>query len=327
MAAAALHGIAGIEDYWARKTMRSQEPEPGGMADRILLDVLGLGIEQAIGHLGRARPDFDGFADWVVATAGPPDPEKIARYNAWVAGLSVPEATARELAAIDAMAPVLGADDLAQWDCLGYVVLRRAIEPDEATAVEALLWRLLDARADDPSGWYGPRTNGIMIQHFQHSALEVARRSRRIHKAFAQLHGTSDLWPSTDRMGFNPPEHEGYRFPGPHLHWDMSLAAPRPLMTGGILYLTDTDANQGALQVVPGFHHRLDGWLAEIGEADPRRIDLSAEAVPIPARAGDLVIWRHELPHGASPNTADRPRMVQYVNRYSPAEIEQRVWL
>ncbi|KQT47923.1 phytanoyl-CoA dioxygenase [Methylobacterium sp. Leaf456] len=307
--------------------MRSQKPAPSQMADRILLDLLGLGIEQAYRHLGQTRPDFDAFADWVVATAGPPNSEKIARYNAWVAGDPVPEATARALAAIDAMVPVLEADDLAQWERLGYVVLRRAIEPDEAAAAEALLWRLLDARADDPSGWYGPRTNGIMIQHFQDPALEVARRSPRIHKAFAQLYGTSDLWSSTDRMGFNPPEHEGYRFPGPHLHWDMSLASPRPLSTGGILYLTDTDANQGALQVVPGFHHRLDGWLAEIGDADPRRIDLSAEAVPIPARAGDLVIWRHELPHGASPNTADRPRMVQYVNRYRPDEIEQRVWL
>ena len=39
-----------------------------------------------------------------------------------------------------------------------------------------------------------------------------------------------------------------------------------------------------------------------------------------------LVIWRHELPHGASPNTADRPRMVQYVNRYTPRTIVQRVW-
>ncbi|MFY9289548.1 MAG: phytanoyl-CoA dioxygenase family protein [Methylorubrum rhodinum] len=327
MAGNALHGIAGIEDYWERRTMRSRRPAPSVMADRILLDLLGLGIEQALQHLGQTRPDFDAFAAWVVATAGPPDPDRVARYNAWVAGDPVPEATARELAAIDAMAPVLGADDLAQWDRLGYVVLRRAIEPDEAAAAEALLWRLLDARPDDPSGWYGPRTNGIMIQHFQDPVLEVARRSKRIHKAFAQLHGTGDLWASTDRMSFNPPEHAGYRFPGPHLHWDMSLASPRPLSTGGILYLTDTDANQGALQVVPGFHHRLDGWLAEIGDADPRTIDLSAEAVPIPARAGDLVIWRHELPHGASPNTATRPRMVQYVNRYGPEEIEQRVWL
>lgn len=319
--------IVGIEDYWERRTLRSQRPVRGGMADQILLDVLGLGIEQAIRHLGQTRPDFDAFEAWVLATAGPPDPAKVARYNAWVSAAPMPEAAARELAAIDAMAPVLDEADLAHWDRFGYLVLRAAIAPDEAAAVAALLWRLLDASPDDPAGWYGPRTNGIMIQHFQDPLLEAARRSMRIHKAFAQLHGTSDLWSTTDRLGFNPPEHAGYRFPGPHLHWDMSLAPPRPLMTGGILYLTDTDANQGALRVVPGFHRRLDDWLAAIGETDPRTVDLSGEAVPIPGRAGDLVIWRHELPHGASPNTADRPRMVQYVNRYAPNAVEQGVWL
>ena len=99
-----------------------------------------------------------------------------------------------------------------------------------------------------------------------------------------------------------------------------------PLLTGGILYLTDTAPNQGALRVVPGFHRRIAGWLATIGDADPRAIDLGAEAVPVPGGAGDLVIWRHELPHGASRNAADRPRMVQYVNRYSPDTVEHPVW-
>jgi len=36
--------------------------------------------------------------------------------------------------------------------------------------------------------------------------------------------------------------------------------------------------------------------------------------VTIPADAGDLVIWRQRLPDGASPDTADRPRLAQCVN-------------
>ena len=30
-------------------------------------------------------------------------------------------------------------------------------------------------------------------------------------------------------------------------------------------------------------------------------------------RAGDLIIWHDGLPHGASPNGTDRPRIVQYI--------------
>jgi ectoine hydroxylase-related dioxygenase (phytanoyl-CoA dioxygenase family) len=46
----------------------------------------------------------------------------------------------------------------------------------------------------------------------------------------------------------------------------------------------------------------------------------------VPAGAGDLVIWRYDLPHGASANRADRPRMAQYANMYSPAWVENPLW-
>jgi ectoine hydroxylase-related dioxygenase (phytanoyl-CoA dioxygenase family) len=81
------------------------------------------------------------------------------------------------------------------------------------------------------------------------------------------------------------------------------------------------------LRVVPGFHRRIETWLRHLDGADPRRVDLSAEATGIAAGAGDLIIWRCELPHGAGPNRASRPRMAQYVNMY-PAELsENPVWI
>jgi ectoine hydroxylase-related dioxygenase (phytanoyl-CoA dioxygenase family) len=49
--------------------------------------------------------------------------------------------------------------------------------------------------------------------------------------------------------------------------------------------------------------------------------------VTVPAGAGDLVIWRHEIPHGASANRSNRPRLAQYVNHYPMHWPDQRPWL
>ncbi len=168
-----------------------------------------------------------------------------------------------------------------------------------------------------------------MLQYFQHPAFEANRHARRIHKAFAQLWGTADLWVTTDRVGFNVPERDGWPFPGPDLHWDVSLKTPIPFGTQGILYLTDTLPEQGALTLVPGFHRRADDWLASLPHgAAPRRQDLHAlGAQPIGGRAGDLVIWHHALPHGSPPNRATRPRVVQYIAMYPSRSIAHDGWI
>ncbi|WP_077228418.1 phytanoyl-CoA dioxygenase family protein [Sphingomonas hengshuiensis] len=316
-------GVHGFEAFWAKLVHGGGSPLT--TRQRIMLDMLGLGLEQTYRKLAE-RPSLEAFAAWTTETAGPPDPERLARYHAYIAGEPPPPATQAWLDAIDAAPPVLDAADLAQWDAQGYVILRNAIAPSEATAIEAVLWRALDASPDDPSRWYPQREGGIMLQIFQHPAMDVPRYSARVHKAFAQLWGTANLWSRVDRLSFNPPERPDYRFPGPHLHWDVSLAPPIPFATQGILYLTDTAADQGAFQLVPGFHHRLGPWLETLGDRDPRAIDLSAEAVPIAAGAGDLIIWRNDLPHGASPNRAARPRMAHYVNMYPASLTSNPVW-
>ncbi|HEX4694928.1 phytanoyl-CoA dioxygenase family protein [Sphingomonas sp.] len=319
--------IRGLRDLWARMRGRPDPGDPRGVPFRSLLDSVGLGLEQTLTRL-RDQPDWPEFADWVTATAGPIDRARIARYHAWYDDAPPPAAEVTRRAAVMAAPPVFASNDLAAWERDGVVVLREAITRDEAAAIADHLWALIDADPDHPASWYGPRTNGIMIQHFQHPAMDVPRRSARIAKGFAELYGHADLIASTDRLSFNPPERGGYRFPGPHLHWDNSLAPPIPFETQAILYLTDTAADQGALQVVPGFHHRLaEGWLESLDGADPRQVDLSGQAVTVPAGAGDLVIWRHEIPHGASANRSGRPRLAQYVNMYPMAWPDGREWI
>jgi ectoine hydroxylase-related dioxygenase (phytanoyl-CoA dioxygenase family) len=147
-----------------------------------------------------------------------------------------------------------------------------------------------------------------------HPALHANRISPRIHRAFAQLWNREDIWINVDQAGMNPPERPGWRFPGPHLHWDVSLVPPIPFGVQGMLYLADTAADQGAFTCVPGFHKTIDDWLTNLPDGvDPRAHDFSSQTVAIAGRAGDLVIWHHALPHGSSPNRAALPRFVQYV--------------
>ena len=191
------------------------------------------------------------------------------------------------------------------------------------------LWRHLGASPDDPETWYRRSDHGIMVQYFQHPAFEANRRAPRMHKAFAQLWGTADLWATTDRVGFNAPERDGFKFPGPHLHWDISVKTPIPFGTGGILYLTDTPPEQGAFTLVPGFSAGAKNGSKRCPPAPIRGNKISMPWIrrPIGGRAGDLVIWHQSLPHGASPNRGTKPRLVQYVNMFPTRIEEQEEWI
>ncbi|GAA5785009.1 phytanoyl-CoA dioxygenase family protein [Chitiniphilus shinanonensis] len=321
-------GVCQLKRLWARLSALHRgkvwpvDAEEGQL-DRLALHGVGIGLEQALGHLGRQMPDFAAFERWIADTAGPLDPARVARLNAALLGRPAP----REdwLTRIDEAAPVLDDAALAHWAEHGYVVLRDAIPPELAATAAAAVFAHLQADPAQPDSWYGGGARqGIMVQLFQHLALAAIRRSPRIHKAFAQLWGSADLWPSTDRVGFNPPQRPAHPFQGPHLHWDVSLIQPIPFATQGLIYLTDTLPEQGALTLVPGFQHRIADWLAGLPpDADPRTQDLDAlGAIPIGGKAGDMVIWQQALPHGSRPNLATQPRVVHYLNWY-PARIAQ----
>ena len=327
-------GIYQLKRLWSRAIAAQQgrfmpTDQHDRHLDHLVIHATGLGLEQTTSYLGAHAPTFEEFERWILATTGGVEPMRVARINAAVAGVDYPQETKRQLAAVEASELVLSAADLAFWHEHGYVVLHDAVARASREAATEALWDHLKARPDDPDSWYGRRDHGIMVQYFQHPAFEANRRSARIHKAFAQLWGTVDLWVTTDRVGFNVPERPGWKFPGPDLHWDVSIKTPIPFGTAGILYLTDTPPEQGAFTLVPGFHRRIEDWIKSLPPgADPRSQDMHAlGSQPIGGRAGDLVIWHQALPHGSRPNRGTRPRMVQYINMF-PTRIEvQDVWL
>ena len=226
----------------------------------------------------------------------------------------------------------LSEEDLRFWKENGYVVAREVIPIENCRATERAIWEFAGMDPDDPETWYlDPPVGNIMKEIYQHQALWDNRQHPRMHGAFSQIWGTEKLSVSRDRASINPPERPGYEFKGPWLHWDLRIEEIPPLEkigVQGILYLTDTAENQGAFVCIPGFHLKVHEWLRSLPEgADPREVvreEFGDQAVAIEGGAGDLVIWHTALPHGSSPNSAEVPRIGQYITmnpvRREPSE-------
>jgi Phytanoyl-CoA dioxygenase (PhyH) len=327
-------GVPHLRQMWSRTLARRGSGGPNDpvqwAADRAVMDGLGLGLQETLQFLFARTPDFDAFERWILErNGGAISTERIALVNRSV-DRALGHCNASERDANSPIEDALTPEDLAFWDEHGYVVLHDAASRDACRAAERVIWDFIGMDPDDPDSWYGGAfEQGIMVPLVHHPALDANRRAQRIHCAFAQLWGSDDLAMTIDRCGFNPPEREGWRFHASGLHWDTSLARPIPLATQGVLYLTDTPAEQGAFRCVPGFHRRIDGWLDSLPVgANPRKQDLDAlEPVSVGGRAGDFIIWNGKLPHGASPNRGTRPRIVQYIAMYPPGRVDTREWV
>ena len=313
-------------DSYRRRTLGLPGAPSGAVdLDHTLLSGLRLGLLETLRYLHAERPSLAQFEAWIEErNGGAVEPAALDRLRRALDGeLVEPEVD------LDGVAG-LSAEDLAHWDEHGYVVLRAAVTPEQARAAELAIYDYLDAQPDEPESWYrNPQGHSIWVAMLRHPAFWANRRSPRMVKAFAQLWGRDDLWVTVDQGGLNPPQREGWPFPGPHLHWDTTLAEPHLFGTQGILYLADTAANQGAFTCIPGFHGTLGEWLQSLpAGANPREEILKHPgAKPIAAGAGDMVIWHHLLPHGASPNLAKRPRVAQYINMKPTRWPHHDVWV
>jgi hypothetical protein len=194
----------------------------------------------------------------------------------------------------------------------GFTVVR-AVAPERLLeAARQVVTSFLGVDLAGPATWYPrePLEWGVVPVH-QAQALWDLRQLPAIHQVFAELLGTEALWVSQDRAIYRvpdrPPEHVDHS----RLHWDLDPRASRPPVFQGMLFLTDTPADQGPFEGVPGLFADLEAWLAAHPELDLEApIDLAGhEVVPAPARAGDLVVWDARLPHRGAPNRGRAPRL------------------
>lgn len=295
-----------LTSIWERKNRPQIETTGTWEADLKQVYDLGLGMQELLQFLYGHQPDLPGFLQWVN------------------------EHCSTTAAGNDHEDPVLTPADLDFWKEHGYVVVKNVVTAPEHTAANKAIWEFLGADPEDPGSWYRehPARNGLMLVFTQHKALQAIRNSPRIRKAYEQLYSSTAIYKVIDKVSFNPPQNEHYRFAGSPLHWDTSLELPIPDRFQGLLYLSDVTASGGAFQCVPGFHRVIGQWIKDLPAGiDPRQHAIETlQPIPVPGNAGDFIIWHQALPHCASPNLDNRPRLVQYLTYIPEDSGDKRAW-
>lgn len=323
-------GILHLQRFWKKTALKrsGQLPQNAFLeewaTDQSLMNALGIGLEPTISYLYQEAPDFETFENWILEKTGGVNAEIIREFNEMLEGQAAKSETADT-------GKVLTEEDIRFFNEHGYLIIRNAVSDAESQAAQDAVWEFLGYDANNPGSWYEihPERKGIMVQLFHHPALEKTRRSEKIRRIFAELFGHDKLFVTTDRVSFNPPENDRWTFPGPNLHWDVSIKQPIPFALQGLLYLTDTRADQGAFTLVPGFQNSIGEWLEKLPEGtNPRNAILDTpDAKPLAANRGDFIVWHQALPHGSRPNTSDFPRIVQYITWQEIDQPKQEEWM
>jgi Phytanoyl-CoA dioxygenase (PhyH) len=226
---------------------------------------------------------------------------------------------------------VLSPADWTHWTTFGYVVVPAAVPEVNIRRLVDLLWEFCEMSPTDPRTWSRRQlrdhqmqelNNSGMVEIYNHQSLWDNRQEPRVYDAFVDIWDRTDLWVAIDRANLNTPNREGRAFTG-FVHWDADTSLhPLPIGVQGVLSLVDTDSETGGFQCVPELFRTLEAWIrAQPTDRHPLHPDLTGfEIVPVPMKAGDLLIFNSLLAHGIRPNLSnDRVRMAQYISMY-PAE-------
>ena len=208
-------------------------------------------------------------------------------------------------------------------DADGYIVVRTGLPPPVLEAVVDDIWRHAGATPGDPATWYQPATirpRPGMVEMYHYQSMWDIRQHPAVYEIFRGLHRTDELWVSIDRVALKPPvrpDQPDYDQPG-FIHWDIdiNMYPDIPFRLQGVLALEDTSADMGGFQCVPSIYRDQQHFLDERSKAGPvpRAPDIGDHPiVKVPLAAGDLVVWKTTLLHGNGRNSAERPRLAQYL--------------
>lgn len=213
----------------------------------------------------------------------------------------------------------------------GYVLVN-VLTPEEAKDLRdechELARRLSLAGKDDPT-WGSAReldaaSNGTALMHcpdvqFQSAAFGKLLFDERFTSVAASVLGTPNVQLHHTKMFIKPPE-KGSPFP---LHQDYPFFPhSKHSVAAAIFHFDDTPEEKGCVRVMPG-SHRL-GPLEHIQEGafhlpvDQYPIE---DAIPCPAKAGDVLFFNYLTVHGSGVNVTDSPRTTILVQFRDPEDL------
>lgn len=229
---------------------------------------------------------------------------------------------------------ILEREDWEFWKENGYVIIPEAVPKKQAARLAGLLWDYEGKDPKNPDTWYRKSTpdmdmkelvNTGMVEIYHHQYLWDNRQAPKIHAAFADIWGTEKLWVTIDRANLNFPMVNGHQYRG-FIHWDYDPVT-KPQNVQGVLALNDQlDENIGGFQCIPEIFRDFDSWQAE---QEPGWSYFKPEVgrystTKVPLKAGDLLIFHSQLPHGIRENRSlDKVRLAQYISMM-PAEPENQ---
>ena len=163
---------------------------------------------------------------------------------------------------------LLSEADWKHWIEEGYVILKGAIPLSRARRTADLIrsFEGVTQQSEQP-GAAPPRAEMQMkelagtgmVELYDHQYLWDNRQEERIHKAFADIWETEELWVTIDRANLNFPSRPGYGQKG-FIHWDYDPET-KPQNVQGVLALSDqTDPEMGGFQCIPWLYRNYDQW-------------------------------------------------------------------
>ncbi|SFH86068.1 Ectoine hydroxylase-related dioxygenase, phytanoyl-CoA dioxygenase (PhyH) family [Collimonas sp. OK307] len=221
---------------------------------------------------------------------------------------------------------ILSEEDWQFWTQNGYIVIKKAVEPEKICNLERLMWEFEELDPDDQGTWYPPQKselrktelsfNAGMVELYNHQYLWDTRQTQRVYDAFVDVWGARKLWVSIDRLNFNLPPEPGFEFKS-FMHWDYDPESD-PQNVQGVLSVSDqTDEDVGGFMCIPELFKNYDSWKSkQPGNWDwyrPNVADFTPTRVPL--GKGDLLLWNSKLCHGIRQNTSkNKVRMAQYIS-------------
>lgn len=211
----------------------------------------------------------------------------------------------------------------------GYLLVEGLLTPEEAALyrreTHELAARIYAAGQTDAT-WRSASTvteQETALLHCHNVQFYSAAFSRlivdsRLTDVAAGIMGTPNVQLHHTKMFIKPPE-KGSPFP---MHQDAPyFPHDNHSMIAAILHFDDAPLEKGPVRVVPG-SHKL-GVLPHEGEGswhlDPQQYPV-AEALPLPAKAGDALFFSYLTIHGSGVNTSDEARTTLLVQMRDPED-------